>query len=107
MFDVNCLYGGAISLKPHLIRHGSRAEARSYKWCIYSPWWMERTNTFESINLSKAVDILQHFSGADLTRTLARIEASLRGITIDACPTALAACHVESDVLAAAALVKR
>ena len=59
------------------------------------------------MELSEAVIALQKFGGADLTRTLARIEASLNGTTVDTCANALCACGAENDVLSAAGLIKR
>lgn len=59
------------------------------------------------MELSEAVIALQRFGGADLTRTLAKIEASLTGTTRDTCANALCACGAGNEVLSAAGLIKR
>jgi hypothetical protein len=59
------------------------------------------------MELPEAVSALQRFAGADLTRTLANVEASLRGVTNDTCADAVVRCGAQNDVLAAAALMKR
>lgn len=59
------------------------------------------------MELSEAVTALQNFGGADLTLTLARIEASLRGTTIDNCAGALAKCGAETGVIGAAGMIKQ
>ncbi len=59
------------------------------------------------MELAEAVAALQKFGGADLTRTLARIEASLDGATADTCADALSACGADTEVLSAAGLIKR
>jgi len=59
------------------------------------------------MELSEAVIALQKFGGADLTRTLAKIEASLTGTTMDTCANALCACGAGNEVLSAAGLIKR
>ena len=59
------------------------------------------------MELSEAVIALQRFGGADLTRTLAKIEASLTGTTMDTCANALCACGAGNEVLSAAGLIKR
>src|ERR1700730_10679303 len=59
------------------------------------------------MELSEAVAALQKFGGADLTRTLARIEASLDGATADNCADALSACGADTEVLGAAGLIKQ
>jgi hypothetical protein len=61
----------------------------------------------DQVRLSEAITSLQTFGGPDLTQTLAQIEASLRGASIDSCVTALAACGAKTEVLGAAGLVKR
>ncbi len=61
----------------------------------------------DRVRLSEAITSLQAFGGPDLTQTLAQIEASLRGSTIDNCANALAACGAKTEVLGAAGLVKR
>lgn len=58
------------------------------------------------MQLTEAVRALQKFGGADLTRTLARIEASLNGTTVETCSNILSACGAEKEVLSAAGLIK-
>ena len=57
--------------------------------------------------LAEAIDAVQAFGGPDLTRTLARIETSLHGVSPDQCAALLSTCGAKADVLSAAALVKR
>lgn len=59
------------------------------------------------MDLARALSLLQGFSGTDLTRTLANVEATLYGATADKCIDALASCGAQADVLAAAGLMKR
>ena len=59
------------------------------------------------MELFDAVEALQKFAGADLTKTLAKVEASLRGVTNDTCANALVSCGAQNDVLAAAGTMKR
>src|SRR5882724_1902473 len=61
----------------------------------------------KDMELSDAVATLEAFGGRNLTRTLAEIETSLRGVTIDTCPTALSKCGVGGNVLSAAGYIKR
>src|SRR4051812_24443464 len=57
--------------------------------------------------LGRAVALLQAFGAADLTRTLSKIEVSLRGVTAENCSAALAAYGAQKEVLAAAGLLKQ
>jgi hypothetical protein len=57
--------------------------------------------------LSEAIESLQAFAGADLTRTLAKIERSLQRVTAENYAAALTACGARGEVLGAASLVKR
>lgn len=59
------------------------------------------------MELSQAAALLQAFSGPQLTRTLADVEASLQGVSAEACGSAVASFGAEENVLAAAALMKR
>jgi hypothetical protein len=59
------------------------------------------------MELSHALSLLQAFSGPDLTRTLASIEASLQGVTAETCATAVATSGAQDEVLTAAGLMKR
>jgi len=59
------------------------------------------------MEISEAISVLQGFSGTNLTVTLARIEASLRGANTDTCSTSLADSLADTSTLAAAGLVKR
>ena len=59
------------------------------------------------MDLSYALSLLQEFSGPDLTRTLADVEASVRGATADTCVAAAASVGAHDEVLAAAGLMKR
>ncbi len=59
------------------------------------------------MELSEAANLLNRFAGPDLTSTLAKIEASLKGQTNLTCTNAIVDCGAESDVVAAAALMKR
>lgn len=54
-----------------------------------------------------AVRILNGFRGADLTKTLAGIEKSLKGLESEKCPHTVKACGVTSEVLEAASMVKK
>src|SRR5262245_43033610 len=59
------------------------------------------------MDIAAAGKILQHFCGTDLTSTLARIEASAEGLTLQGCQKVLGACGARDDVLIAAGEVKR
>jgi hypothetical protein len=59
------------------------------------------------MELSEAGLALQRFGGDNLTRTLAEIESSLSGTTIDTCSNALSACGAENQVLGAAGMLKQ
>jgi hypothetical protein len=59
------------------------------------------------MNLARAVAALQTFGGTDLTRTLASIEVTLRGMTAENCASTIAACGADKEALAAAGSVKR
>lgn len=58
------------------------------------------------MELSQAVAVLQAFCGPDLTRTLAKIESSVQGTTVETCSSAVASCGAHDEVLAAAGLMK-
>jgi hypothetical protein len=60
----------------------------------------------DTMDFSQCVTTLQKFCGTDLTRTLATIEALLQGLTAKTCPSAIAPSGANSNVLAAAGLVK-
>jgi hypothetical protein len=59
------------------------------------------------MELSHAISLLQPFSGPDLTRTLAKVEEAVQGVTPETCATALAIFRVQDEVLAAAGHMKR
>ena len=59
------------------------------------------------MELYEAASSLQQFAGADLTKTLAAVEASLVGVTKNTCANVMVGCGAENDVLAAAGLVKQ
>src|SRR5437867_4505066 len=54
----------------------------------------------------QAIAALQDFGGHDLTQTLARVEKSLQGVTVDTCSTAVENCGARKEVLSAAGLMK-
>jgi hypothetical protein len=57
--------------------------------------------------LIDAIDSLQAFGGQDLTQTLARIEASLHGVSQNNYAAVLATCGAKAEVLRAAGLLKQ
>ena len=59
------------------------------------------------MELSQAVTELQGFCGKNLTRTLARIEASVQGVTAETSTDAVGSSGARADVLAAAGQIKR
>jgi len=59
------------------------------------------------MDLVQITAALQKFSGADLTTTLARIEAELRGVSTNECATVLSMAKVEREALSAAGALKR
>jgi hypothetical protein len=59
------------------------------------------------MELAKVAAALEKFSGADLTRTLVRIEGDLRGVATEECAAILSTAHAERDALVAAAALKR
>jgi hypothetical protein len=59
------------------------------------------------MDLKQITASLQKFSGADLTTTLARIEAELKGVTANDCATVLSTVGAERQALSAAAALKR
>lgn len=59
------------------------------------------------MDLSQALAAIQKFGGTDLTRTLATVEASLRGVTAEDSTRAVAACGADAEAMAAAGLMKR
>ena len=59
------------------------------------------------MELSEAANLLNKFAGPDLTRTLAKIEASLKGQRNIACSNMIVGCGARNDVMAAAALMKQ
>ena len=65
------------------------------------------TDTQPNAGVSNALNALQAFCGPDLTATIYKIEASMRNATLDTCPAALTAYGTRSEVLSAAALIKR
>jgi len=67
----------------------------------------QRQSSRDGMALSRALSSLQSFRGADLTRTLAKVEANLHGVTQNSCAPALIDCGAQAEILAAAALVKR
>ena len=60
--------------------------------------WQE--TTAPDATLSYAIASLQSFGGTDLTETLAKIETSLQGVTIDGYSAVLTACGAKAEVLA-------
>ncbi len=68
---------------------------------------MAKHFTPRDLELSEAVGSLQAFGGTDLTRTLARIEGSLRGVSADNYAAALTTSGARAEILGAAGLVKR
>jgi len=67
---------------------------------------MTRANSPQSV-LIQAIDSLLAFGGPDLTRTLARIEASLQGVSQDKYAFVLSTCGAKAEVLNSAGLLKR
>jgi hypothetical protein len=59
------------------------------------------------MDLALVLTSLQKFSSADLTTTLARVEADLRGVGLDDCSLVLAKTGAERQALEAAATLKR
>jgi hypothetical protein len=59
------------------------------------------------MDLQHITAALQKFSGADLTATLARIEAELKGVSANECATVLSSAGVERQTLSAAGSLKR
>ena len=59
------------------------------------------------MELAQAVATLQRFYGTDLTQTLAELEASVRGANVNTCVQLVAAGGANSNVLAAAGLMKQ
>jgi hypothetical protein len=59
------------------------------------------------MDLVEVAAVLRKFSGSDLTATLARIEASVKGVSPDTCAAALASAGADGRALAAAAALKR
>src|SRR5436305_8923566 len=59
------------------------------------------------MDLLQITTALQKFSGADLTATLARIEAGLKGVSANECATVLSSAGVERQTLSAASSLKR
>jgi hypothetical protein len=59
------------------------------------------------MNLLQVAATLQKFGGTELTVTLARIEADVKGLTASDCPRVLGSAGVNRDVLTAAAALKR
>jgi hypothetical protein len=59
------------------------------------------------MEFSRAISLLQEFTGPDLTRTLANIEASVQGVTAETCSTKVASFGAQDEVLTAARLMKR
>lgn len=68
---------------------------------------MDESTAHARMQIGDAIDHLQLFSGADLTRTLSRIEISLEGIGSNQCHSVLSDCRADSLVLGAAGVVKR
>jgi hypothetical protein len=59
------------------------------------------------MDLALILSALQKFSGPDLTATLARVEADIRGASLSECKAILAKSGAERETLAAAATLKR
>jgi len=59
------------------------------------------------MDLVEVAAVLRKFSGADLTATLARIEASVKGVSADTCSAVLASAGADGQALGAAAALKR
>jgi hypothetical protein len=67
---------------------------------------MTRANSHHTA-LVEAIDSLHAFGGPDLTQTLAQIEASLPGVSLDNYSAVLSTCGARTEVLSAASLLKR
>src|ERR1700674_160012 len=61
----------------------------------------------ERMDLSQTIATLQRFHGANLTQTLATLEASVRGANLDNCVQLVTAGGATNNVLAAASLMKQ
>ena len=59
------------------------------------------------MNLDEAEELLQNFSGVDLTAKMARIESDLRGVTQGECAAALSSAGAKHEALVAAATIKQ
>jgi hypothetical protein len=59
------------------------------------------------MNLIDAAAALERFGGADLTRTLANVEASVQGMSPQHCARALGTFGINNELLVAAAMMKR
>ncbi|HEX4411938.1 MAG TPA: hypothetical protein VH206_24455 [Xanthobacteraceae bacterium] len=59
------------------------------------------------MDLALVLSALQKFSGPDLTATLTRVEADIRGVDLGKCKSVLAKNGAERETLAAAATLKR
>jgi hypothetical protein len=58
-------------------------------------------------NPAEITNLLLQFTGADLTQTLARIESTVRGVTVERCTSFLKMARADHEALAAAAEMKR
>lgn len=59
------------------------------------------------MNLTEAAAALQKFGGDDLTRTLAKVETAVQGMACKECTSALNTFGINSELIVAAALMKR
>src|SRR5262249_45764039 len=59
------------------------------------------------MDYNDAARILNGFRGAELTKTLAEIEKSVKGLETEKCPQTVKASGASADVLAAAGMVKK
>jgi len=68
---------------------------------------MSRPGSSDEMGFPEAADALQKFAGGNLTKALANVEASLKGVTNDSCASVLVHCGAQKEVLAAAGMMKR
>ena len=59
------------------------------------------------LGIADAIHLLQTFRGTDLTQTIAQIEKTLRGVSVDGYSAILATSGAKEEVLGAAGLIKQ
>src|SRR5271163_3716126 len=59
------------------------------------------------MDLRQVAAVLEKFGGSNLTATLVRLEAAVRGLTADDCTHVLSSSGVDRELLTAAAALKR